>query len=101
MDGIDTLLVHLLAAVGNAEGLGSFAAKPNQVVTELVAPQLQQQPQYLHALALLYAGSNQAEAALLIWQVGWCLLPVRLSQPVQRHAGSAACCVTASRLCMQ
>ena len=67
-DGIDTLLVYLLAELEDAPRLATFADGPQQVTPEVVAGLLQRKGQS-DTLAQLYAGAGQAAAGLALWKV--------------------------------
>ncbi|CAD7698296.1 unnamed protein product [Ostreobium quekettii] len=67
MDGIDTLIVHLLANVGDAGRLEDFLASPQQVVLLDVEQQLLDMGRP-HALALLVSSHRAAARALDLWQ---------------------------------
>lgn len=67
-DGIDTLLVYLLAELEDAPRLATFAEGPQQVITQVVAGLLQRKGQS-DTLAQLYAGAGQAAAGLALWKV--------------------------------
>ncbi|KAL3142970.1 hypothetical protein ABBQ38_003253 [Trebouxia sp. C0009 RCD-2024] len=66
-DGIDTLLVYLLAELEDEPRLATFAEGPQQVTPHLVAPLLQRKGQS-DTLAQLYAGAGQAAAGLALWK---------------------------------
>lgn len=85
-DGIDTLLVYLLAELEDEPRLATFAEGPQQVKPHLVAPLLQRKGQS-DTLAQLYAGAGQAAAGLALWKVITTLpLPCSaLSCPARRH----------------
>lgn len=67
-DGIDTLLVYLLAELEDAPRLATFADGQQQVTPEVVAGLLQRKGQS-DTLAQLYAGAGQAAAGLALWKV--------------------------------
>lgn len=67
-EGIDTLLVYLLAELEDAPRLATFAEGPQQVTPEVVAGLLQRKGQS-DTLAQLYAGAGQAAAGLALWKV--------------------------------
>lgn len=67
-DGIDTLLVYLLAELEDAPRLTGFAEGPQQAAPALVADLLQRKGQS-DTLAQLYAGAGQPAAGLALWKV--------------------------------
>lgn len=67
-EGVDTLVVHLLADLTGAKDLERFAAAPNQVAVEQVSALLRERGKF-HSLALLYAGHGRPREALLLWKV--------------------------------
>ncbi|PRW44437.1 transforming growth factor-beta receptor-associated 1 isoform X1 [Chlorella sorokiniana] len=67
LPGIDTLLLLLLADLGDARQVAAFAAIPNQVDVAAVTPRLQAE-QWHHALATLHAARGAADTALRIWR---------------------------------
>ncbi|KAL4433059.1 hypothetical protein ABPG77_006486 [Micractinium sp. CCAP 211/92] len=68
LPGVDTLLLHLLADLGDARQVAAFAAVPNQVDVPSVEPRLQAEGWH-HALATLYAARpGGAPLALHIWR---------------------------------
>lgn len=88
-DGIDTLLVYLLAELEDAPRLATFADGPQQVTPEVVAGLLQRKGQS-DTLAQLYAGAGQAAAGLALWKViiSSCLC---MPQPVNACCFPVAC----------
>ena len=68
VDGIDTLLVYLLAELEDVPRLVSFADGPQQVTPHVVAGLLQRKGRS-DTLAQLYAGAGQAAAGLALWKV--------------------------------
>lgn len=70
-DGIDTLLVYLLAELDDEARLASFADGSQQVTPHVVAGLLQRKGQS-DTLAQLYAGAGQAAAGLALWKVSLC-----------------------------
>ena len=76
-DGIDTLLVYLLAELEDAPRLATFADGQQQVTPEVVAGLLQRKGQS-DTLAQLYAGAGQAAAGLALWKVTISCLPANL-----------------------
>ena len=71
-DGIDTLILHLLALLSPARvpDLEAFAAQPNSAVAGSQLRQLLQQRQLFQVLALVQGRAGEVEAALQTWQVG-------------------------------
>ena len=71
-DGIDTLILHLLASLSPARvaDLEAFAAQPNSAVAGSQLRQLLQQRQLFQVLALVQGRAGEVEAALQTWQVG-------------------------------
>ena len=71
-DGIDTLILHLLASLSPARVpiLEAFAAQPNSAVAGSQLRQLLQQRQLFQVLALVQGRAGEVEAALQTWQVG-------------------------------
>ena len=71
-DGIDTLILHLLALLSPARvaDLEAFAAQPNSTVAGSQLRQLLQQRQLFQVLALVQGRAGKVEAALQTWQVG-------------------------------
>ena len=67
-DGVDTLLVYLLAEIDDEVRLASFADGPQQVTPDVVAGLLQRKGKS-DTLAQLYAGTGQAAAGLALWKV--------------------------------
>lgn len=67
LDGVDTLLFHMLLDLGAAEEATAFAAVPNQADIDLLLPRLQQAGWH-HALAMLWAARGAATAALEVWR---------------------------------
>lgn len=68
-DGIDTLIVLLLADLDRAAELEHFCGSPNSVAVGQVEGPLRGHDRFL-PLAALYAGAGQSSKALSIWQVG-------------------------------
>lgn len=68
VDGIDTLLIYLLAELEDVPRLVSFADGPQQVTPQVVAGLLQRKGRS-DTLAQLYAGAGQAAAGLALWKV--------------------------------
>jgi len=73
-DGIDTLLVYLLAELDDDSRLASFAEGPQQVTPDVVAGLLQRKGQS-DTLAQLYAAAGQPAAGLALWKVSPCVQP--------------------------
>jgi len=68
LDGVDTLLMHLLIDLDAAQEAAAFAAVvPHAIVPELVAERLEKVG-WRHALATLWAATGHAEPALKIWK---------------------------------
>lgn len=67
LPGIDTLLLLLLADLGDARQVAAFAAVPNQAAVSAVEPRLRAE-QWHHALATLHAARGDAATALRIRQ---------------------------------
>ncbi len=67
LDGVDTLLLHLLIDLDAAPEAAAFAAVPHRVRAADVAPRLQEAG-WNHALATLWAAAGCAEPALAIWR---------------------------------
>ncbi|KAI3428666.1 hypothetical protein D9Q98_007489 [Chlorella vulgaris] len=67
LEGVDTLLLLLLADLGAARQVAAFAAVPNQVDAAAVEPRLAAE-QWHHALATLHAARGEADLALRIWR---------------------------------
>ena len=67
-EGVDTLLVYLLAELEDAPRLAGFAEGPQQAAPALVAGLLQRKGQS-DTLAQLYAGAGQPAAGLALWKV--------------------------------
>lgn len=68
LDGVDTLLMHLLIDLDAAQEAAAFAAVvPHAIVPELVAERLEHAG-WRHALATLWAATWNAEPALKIWK---------------------------------
>jgi hypothetical protein len=67
LDGVDTLLMHLLIDLDAASETEAFAAIPNAVVLHQVAPRLETKG-WMHSLATLQAAHGSAEPALRIWR---------------------------------
>ena len=68
LDGVDTLLMHLLIDLEAAQEAAAFAAVvPHAIVPELVAERLEKVG-WRHALAILWAATGNAEPALKIWK---------------------------------
>jgi hypothetical protein len=68
LDGVDTLLAHLLADAGSAAELEAFAAAPNEARLDVLSAGLRARRQH-HVLALLSANSGDAAGALALWKV--------------------------------
>lgn len=68
-DGIDTLIVLLLADLERAAELEHFCGSPNSAAVGQVEGPLRSHDRFL-PLAALYAGARQSSKALSIWQVG-------------------------------
>ena len=83
LDGIDTLLVYLLAQLEDQPRLASFAEGPQQVTPQLVAGLLQRKGQS-DTLAQLYAGAGQAAAGLALWKVSHPLTHTMYSKQIDR-----------------
>lgn len=66
-DGIDTLLVYLLAELDDDSRLASFAEGPQKVTPDVVAGLLQRKGQS-DTLAQLYAAAGQPAAGLALWK---------------------------------
>ena len=77
-DGIDTLLVYLLAELDDDSRLASFAEGPQQVTPDVVAGLLQRKGQS-DTLAQLYAAAGQPAAGLALWKVSPCVQPCSLA----------------------
>lgn len=67
-DGVDTLLVYLLAELEDAPRLTGLAEGPQQAAPALLADLLQRKGQS-DTLAQLYAGAGQPAAGLALWKV--------------------------------
>lgn len=67
LDGVDTLLVHLLAEAGAAWALESFAAGPNEARLDCLREPLRRHRRF-HVLALLCSNHGDAAAALDLWK---------------------------------
>ena len=67
-DGIDTLLVYLLAELDDETRLARFAEGQQQVTPQVVAGLLQRKGKS-DTLAQLYAGAGQPAAGLALWKV--------------------------------
>ena len=95
-DGIDTLILHLLAALSPARvaDLEAFAAQPNSAVAGSQLRQLLQQRQLFQVLGLVQGQAGEVEAALQMWQVG-CL---RTGCPTWLPDGACSC--TGVTVCM-
>ncbi len=68
LDGVDTLLVRLLAAAHADWALEAFAAGPNEARLDLLRLPLSEARRY-HVLALLSSNHGDAAAALRLWRV--------------------------------
>ena len=73
-DGIDTLLVYLLAELDDDSRLASFAEGPQKVTPDVVAGLLQRKGQS-DTLAQLYSAAGQPAAGLALWKVSPCVQP--------------------------
>ena len=89
-DGVDTLLVYLLAETEDAPGLAGFAEGPQQAAPALVAGLLQRKGQS-DALAQLYAGAGQPAAGLALWKVRFTLLDSSIKFRFQRNSSMELC----------
>jgi Vacuolar sorting protein 39 domain 2 len=68
LDGVDTLLMHLLIDLNAAQEAAAFAAVvPHAIRPEFVAKRLENAG-WKHALATLWAATGHAEPALKIWK---------------------------------
>ncbi|BDA48080.1 Transforming growth factor-beta receptor-associated protein [Coccomyxa sp. Obi] len=67
LDGVDTLLVRLLAAAHADWALEAFAAGPNEARLDLLHAPLSEARRY-HVLALLSSNHGDAAAALRLWR---------------------------------
>ncbi len=67
-DGIDTLIVLLLADLDRAAELEHFCGSPTSVAVDQVEGPLRARERFL-PLAALYAGAGHSSQALSIWQV--------------------------------
>ena len=67
-DGVDTLLVYLLAQLEDEPRLAGFAEGSHQAAPGQVASLLQRKGQP-HTLALLYASAGKPDAGLALWKV--------------------------------
>ena len=67
IDGIDTLLLHLLIDLDASDQAAAFTAVPNRIRPLAVASRLADVG-WDHALATLWAASGRGEAALRIWK---------------------------------
>ncbi len=67
LEGIDTLLMHLLLDLDASREASAFAAVPNRVDSGEVAARLRARG-WTHALATLWAARGEAEAALGMWR---------------------------------
>ena len=68
LDGVDTLLVRLLAGSRADWALEAFAAGPNEARLDLLREPLADAHRY-HVLALLSSNHGDAAAALRLWRV--------------------------------
>ena len=97
-DGIDTLILHLLASLSPARvaDLEAFAAQSNSAVAGSQLRQLLQQRQLFQVLALVQGRAGEVEAALQTWQVGCRLLLILFAipgclMPLHRYHSQDAC----------
>ncbi len=68
LDGVDTLLMHLLIDLDAAQEAAAFAAVvPHAIKPEFVAERLERAG-WKHALATVWAATGNAEPALKIWK---------------------------------
>jgi len=67
LDGVDSLLLHLLLDLGATTQVNAFASIPNAVHVEAVAQRLEAAG-LRHALATLWASKGEAGPALTIWR---------------------------------